>query len=132
MKGKTLVGILLGFVLIFNSGCKEEEIGEWIIGTWSLDKYTQETFEAGQLTGSSESLDQGQVIFNEGGTGDDLGGNFIGSTFEWSHTNTTLKLTMGANATVYDIDIYSTTDFVFSRTEATATGENVETWYMSK
>ena len=131
---KSMMAMLLVVALTFTIGCKKEEvkISEWIVGTWNLDKYTQETFESGTSTGLSESLNQGQVIFNQDETGADVDGNFVGDVFNWGHTETILSLTVGVTVTDYNIVSYSATNFVFSLETATTTGSHVETWYLSK
>ena len=121
--------------LLLVSGCKkteEEAIGEWIIGVWELDRYVQLDFKDGVLHGESESLNQGKVKFSDDGTGEDIGGNFIGGDFEWSNTNEILTLITGAGTTIYDIEEYSKSNFVFSLTDVNLSDKFVERWYMSK
>ena len=133
--------VIVLFVFLFMiqlqlTGCgaptKEEEIGDWIIGTWDIDRYTQENYDNNQLRGESESPDQGKIEFKENGTGYDYGGNFIGGEFEWSHTSQTLSLTTGGGLTVYVIEEYSNTAFVFSITDIKGDNKDVERWYLSK
>jgi hypothetical protein len=128
------ISILLISIFLF-SGCKktdEEVIGKWIIGTWELDRYVQQNFKDGVLQGESESLNQGKVKFREDGIGEDIGGNFIGGDFEWSNTNETLTLITGAGTTIYVIEEYSKSYFVFSLTDVNGNDKFVERWYMSK
>ena len=131
---KTLTAIFLLTALTVFSGCKKEEtkIEKWIEGTWELDKYEQQDFKDGVLHSSSESLNQGKVKFNENGTGEDIGGNFIGGQFEWSNTDKKLTLITGAGTTLYDIEEYSKTDFIFSHTDVNGVDKFVERWYLSK
>ena len=131
---KALAVLFLITALTVFSGCKKEEkeIEKWIIGTWELDKYEQLDYKDGDLHSSSERLNQGKVRFNDNGTGDDIGGNFIGGQFEWSNTNTRLTLITGAGTTIYVIEAYSTTNFVFSLTDVNGADSFVERWYMSK
>jgi hypothetical protein len=132
---KTLAAFILLSALIVFSGCKKDEaetIEKWIVGTWELDKYEQQDFKDGILHSSSESLNQGKVKFNDDGTGDDIGGNFIGGEFEWSNTENKLTLITGSGTTLYDIEEYSKTDFVFSLTDVNGDDKFVERWYLSK
>ena len=129
---KTSATFLLLTVFIFFSGCKADTIENWIEGTWELDKYVQQDFKDGKLASESESLNQGKVKFNGDGTGDDIGGNFIGGQFEWSNTAKELTLITGAGTTVYDIEEYSETDFVFSLSDVNGDDKFVERWYLSK
>ena len=125
--------IVLALILV--SGCKktdEEAIGKWIIGTWELDRYVQQNFKDGVLQGESESLNQGKVKFSDNGTGQDIGGNFIGGEFEWSNTDKKLTLITGAGTTIYDIEEFSKSSFVFSLTDVNGIDKFVERWYMSK
>lgn len=127
--------ILMLVALSFGFGsCRKEEkkIEKWIVGTWELDRYVQQDFVDGTLDSESESLNQGKVQFNKDGIGEDIGGNFIGGSFEWSNTKETLTLMTGAGTTVYVIEEYSETDFVFSLTDANGNDKFVERWYLSK
>ncbi|MFO8235011.1 MAG: hypothetical protein R6U04_06385 [Bacteroidales bacterium] len=108
------------------------EIENWIVGTWNIDKYEQLDYEDGELTGESESLDQGEIEFYEDGTGSDIGGNFIGSDFEWENTDEELILTAGGTTTEYKIEEYSTTNFVFSITTTSGSAKEVQRWHLSK
>ena len=123
--------LLMLFILSCNKD-DDEIIQKWIVGTWELDKYVQQNFKDGVLVSESESLNQGKVRFNDNGTGDDIGGNFIGGQFEWSNTDTKLTLITGAGTTIYDIEEYSTTAFVFSLTDANGNDRFVERWSLSK
>lgn len=131
---KTLVALLLFTAITIFSGCKkdEEKVEKWIEGTWELDKYEQQDFKDGVLHSSSEKLNQGKVKFNENGTGEDIGGNFIGGQFDWSNTDKKLTLITGAGTTLYDIEEYSKTNFVFSHTDVNGNDKFVERWYLSK
>lgn len=128
------IGIL--FISLFLvSGCKkadEEAIGKWIIGTWDVDRYVQQDYEGGVVTSESESTDQGKIVFREDGTGEDIGGNFMGSVFTYTNTDETLILTQGQKITTYDIESFSTSAFVFSITTPSETNKSVERWYFSK
>ena len=129
----TISILLISLFLV--SGCKksdEEVIGKWIIGTWELDRYVQQNFKDGVLQGESESLNQGKVKFRDDGIGEDIGGNFIGGDFEWSNTNENLTLITGAGTTIYVIEEYSISNFVFSLTDVNGNDKFVERWYMSK
>jgi hypothetical protein len=131
----SLLAVVAITVLTVFSSCKKDEtdtIEKWIVGTWELDKYEQQDFKDGVLHSSSESLNQGKVKFNDNGTGDDIGGNFIGGQFEWSNTEKKLTLISGAGTTLYDIEEYSNTDFVFSLTDVNGNDKFVERWYLSK
>ncbi|MFW5793686.1 MAG: hypothetical protein ACOCWC_05330 [Bacteroidota bacterium] len=127
---------LLLFVLVFiASACSKDDetkINNWIIGTWSIDKYEQLDFEDGVLVSESESVNQGEVRFYEDGTGYDIGGNFIGEEFEWSNTDTYLILKSGGGTTTYDIESFSETNFAFSITDRNGDDWDVERWYLSK
>ena len=132
---KTLATLFLLTALIVFSGCKKDEaetIEKWIVGTWELDRYVQQDFKDGVLVSESESLDQGKVKFNDDGTGDDIGGNFIGGDFEWSNAEYELTLITGSGTTVYDIEEYSKSNFVFSLTDWNGNDKAVERWYLSK
>lgn len=121
--------------LIFFSACSKNEeltIENWITGTWELDKYLQQDFKDDILVSESESLNQGKVQFNEDGTGEDIGGNFIGSEFEWSNTDEKLTLISGSDTTLYDIEEYSQTYFIFSLTISNGSDTHVERWFLSK
>ena len=138
MKNNILTAISIFFyltILLF-TGCSKEEatIENWILGTWSVDTYVQEDYdENGILVSESPSTSQGNIEFREDGTGVDTGGNFIGSEFTWTNTDKTLELTEGSTVTVYDIEEYSFTDFIFSITEDNQSGgTSVERWYLSK
>ena len=116
-------------------GCEkadEEAIGKWIIGTWNIDRYLQQDYEDGEVTGQSESTDQGQIVFREDLTGTDIGGNFNGSDFTYENTDTDLILTAGQTITEYVVESFSTSEFVFSITTTNGTNQAVERWYMSK
>ena len=128
------IGIFL-ISLFLVSGCKktdEEIIEKWIIGTWELDKYVQQNFKDGVLQSEIESLNQGKVKFRDDGIGEDIGGNFIGGDFEWSNTDIKLTLITGAGTTIYDIEEYSKSNFVFSLTDVNGNDKFVERWYLSK
>ena len=131
-----LLSVFLFMVQIQFAGCgsptKEEEIADWIVGVWEIDRYTQENYDNDELTGEIERLNQGKIEFSEGGTGNDLGGNFIGGEFDWTHTSETLSLTTGAGLTNYVIEEYSDTAFVFSITDIKGNNKDVERWYLSK
>lgn len=128
-----LVALTLALSLVFVSCCKDEKkIEKWIVGTWELDRYVQQDFKDGNLADESESVDQGKVQFNKDGTGDDIGGNFIGGDFEWSNTDETLTLITGSGSTIYDIDEFSESKFVFSLTDENGNDKFVERWYLSK
>ena len=129
----TISIILISLFLV--SGCKktdEEAIGKWIIGTWELDRYVQQNFKDGVLLSESESLNQGKVKFRDNGTGEDIGGNFIGGDFEWSNTDKELTLITGAGTTIYVIEEFSKSYFVFSLTDVNGNDKFIERWYMSK
>jgi hypothetical protein len=121
-------------LIAFTSCEKEEEqIENWIVGTWNVDKYEQLDYnEDGELEGESESTDQGKIEFRKDGTGTDIGGNFIGSDFKWENTDEKLILTAGGTTTEYEIEEYSTTNFVFSITTPSNSGEEVQRWHLSK
>ncbi len=126
--------ILLFVTAIVLPGCSKEEetIENWILGTWNVDKYEQQDFEDGikEPTSTSQSIDQGEIVFREDGTGEDIGGNFMGSDFTWTNTDKTLILTQGETITNYDIESYSTSNFVFSITDPG--DKSVERWHLSK
>ena len=130
----SITAILLFVTAIFLPGCSKEEeaIENWILGTWNVDKYIQQDFEDGKLTSESESTNQGEIVFKENGTGEDIGGNFMGSVFTWTNTDKTLTLTQEQTTTNYDIESYSTSNFVFSITDTYPGGKSVERWYFSK
>ena len=136
MKKLTFYSVSIVLISLFLvSGCKktdEEAIEKWIIGTWELDRYVQQNFKDGVLQGESESLNQGKVKFSDDGTGEDIGGNFIGGEFEWSNTDKKLTLITGAGTTIYDIEEFSKSNFVFSLTDVNGSDKFVERWYMSK
>lgn len=128
-----MVAFILALSLVFVSCRKEEKkIEKWIVGTWELDRYVQQDYQNGELVSDSESVDQGKVKFNKDGTGDDIGGNFIGGDFEWSNTEETLTLITGAGTTIYEIEEYSKSKFVFSLTDQNGNDKFVERWYLSK
>ena len=134
-KGTSLLAILFITVLTIFSGCKKDDeakIGDWIIGTWDVDKYVQQDFEDGILTSESESTDQGKIVFREDGTGEDIGGNFTGSVFTFTNTNETLILTQEQTVTTFDIESFSKSNFVFSITDTYTGGKSLERWYFSK
>lgn len=85
-------------------------------------------YKDGVLHSSSENLNQGKVKFNEYVTGEVIGGNFIGGEFEWSNTDKKLTLITGAGTTLYDIEKYSISDFVFSLTDVNGVDKYVERW----
>lgn len=125
--------MLVALSLVFISCRKDEKkIEKWIVGTWELDRYVQQDFKDGNLVDESESVDQGKVKFNKDGTGEDIGGNFIGGDFEWSNTNETLTLITGSGTIIYDIDEYSESNFIFSLTDQNGNDKFVERWYLSK
>lgn len=124
--------LLMSVVLLTACQDEEQNIGKWIIGTWNIDSYVQEVSVNGLLTSDSESVNQGKVIFRKDGTGEDLGGNFEGSAFEWSNTNSNLFLTAGGSTTSYTIEEFSTSSFVFSITETNGSSKAIERWYFSK
>jgi hypothetical protein len=131
----SLLAVLVATVLTIFPSCKKDEaetIEKWIVGTWELDKYEQIDFKDGVLHSSSESLNQGKVKFNDDGSGDDIGGNFIGGEFEWSNTEQKLTLITGAGTTLYDIEEYSEINFVFSLTDVNGNDKFVERWHLSK
>lgn len=131
----TIATFLLLTVFTVFSSCQKDEsetIEKWIVGTWELDRYVQQDFKDGVLESESESLNQGKIKFNDDGTGDDIGGNFIGGEFEWSNTEEKLTLITGAGTTVYDIEEYSKNNFVFSLTDVDGNDKFVERWYLSK
>lgn len=128
-----MVVMLVALSLVFVSCRKDEKkIEKWIVGTWELDRYVQQDYKDGELVDESESTDQGKVQFNKDGTGEDIGGNFIGGDFEWSNTDETLTLITGSGTTNYDIDEFSESKFVFSLTDANGDDKFVERWYLSK
>ena len=113
-KGTSLFAVLFIAVLTIFSGCKKDDeakIGDWIIGTWNVDRYVQQDFEDGILTSESESTDQGKIVFRGDGTGEDIGGNFMGSVFTYTNTDEALILTQGQTTTVFDIESFSTSHF---------------------
>ncbi|MCL6259163.1 hypothetical protein M3O96_08695 [Aquiflexum sp. TKW24L] len=116
------------------AGCQDDaqDIEKWIIGTWNIDRYVQETYVDGIIAGESESVNQGEIVFKKDGTGEDLGGNFEGSEFEWENTKSNLFLTAGGSTTSYVIEEFSTNKFVFSITETNDRSKSVERWYFSK
>lgn len=119
------------FILV---GCQDDaqDIEKWIIGTWNIDRYLQEDYVDGILTGESDSENQGKIVFRKDGTGEDLGGNFEGSEFEWENTKSNLFLTAGGSTTSYAIEEFSTSKFVFSITETNGNSKAVERWFFSK
>ncbi len=120
-------------VTVFSSCSKEEEtIGNWIIGTWEIDRYVQENYDNNELMGDSESLNQGKIQFKTDGTGIDIGGNFIGGEFTWTNTDKSLSLTTGAGLTTYVIEEYSISAFIFSITDIKGDNKDIERWYLSK
>ncbi|MGM0462356.1 MAG: hypothetical protein ACQEQ4_08065 [Fibrobacterota bacterium] len=129
----SVLGISAVFFLVScNVAESEEHIGEWIIGTWDIDRYVQENYIDSELTGESESSDQGKIKFKSDSTGYDYGGNFIGSDFTWSHTSETLSLVTEDSETVYDIDEYSHEYFEFSITVTDGDNTDIERWHLSK
>ncbi|MFO7932529.1 MAG: hypothetical protein R6U78_00480 [Bacteroidales bacterium] len=136
MKKLAFYSISIFFISLFIiAGCEkadEEAIGKWIIGTWNIDRYLQQDYEDGEVTGQSESTDQGQIVFREDLTGTDIGGNFNGSDFTYENTDTELILTAGQTVTEYVVESFSTSEFVFSITTTNGTNQAVERWYMSK
>lgn len=124
---------LLMSVFLFG-GCQndEQDIEKWIVGEWNIDRYVQENYTNGVLNGESESVNQGTVVFRKDGTGEDLGGNFEGSEFEWENTKSTLFLTAGGSTTSYKIEEFSNTRFLFSITETNGSSQTVERWFFSK
>lgn len=130
----TLFTVISFPLLTIFSGCKKEEskIEDWIVGNWELDKYEQLDYKDGVLASSSESLNHGKVKFSDNGKGEDIGGNFIGGDFEWSNTDKTLTLITGSGTTIYKIEEYSKSDFIFSITDQNGKDEFVERWYLSK
>lgn len=134
-KETTLIAVFLLTALTFFSGCSKDDeakIEDWIVGTWSIDKYVQKTYSDGELQGESKSTNQGEIVFREDGTGTDKGGNFIGSDFTWTNTDEILELTEDGSTTVYDIEEFSETNFVFSITHTNGTEKEVERWFLSK
>jgi hypothetical protein len=129
-----MAATILFFLLAGFSGCSKEEetIEKWIIGTWEIDRYVQENYDNGELVGDSESLNQGKIEFKTDGTGYDFGGNFIGGEFTWTNTDTSLSLTTGGGVTVYVIEEYSNSAFIFSITDLKSNKKDVERWYLSK
>jgi len=136
MKKLTFYSISIFLIsLLFITGCNKEDeinIGKWIIGTWNIDSYVQEDYVDNILTNQSESVNQGQIVFRDNGTGTDIGGNFNGSDFTYDNTDTKLILTAGQTVTEYVVDSFSTSEFVFSITTPSGTNKSVERWYMSK
>ena len=136
MKKLSFYSISIFLISLFLlSGCDksdEEAIGEWIIGTWDIDLYVQQDYEDGEVTSYSESTDQGEIVFREDGTGEDIGGNFNGSVFTYENTDTKLILTAGQTVTEYVVESFSTSEFEFSITTPSGTDKSVERWYMSK
>jgi hypothetical protein len=132
--GTTLIAFLLLTALTIFSGCRKDEakIEKWIVGTWNMDKYVQETYSDGELQGTSESTNLGKIEFRKDGTGTDIGGNFIGSDFEWENTDTELILTENGSTTTYDIESFSKKEFEFSITHTSGTEKEVERWFLSK
>ncbi len=131
----SLFAIVFITALTIFSGCEKDDeakIGEWIIGTWNVDRYVQQDFEDGTLTSESESTDQGKIVFREDGTGEDIGGNFMGSEFTYTNTDEALILTQGQTTTAFDIESFSTSHFIFSITDTYTGGKSVERWYFSK
>lgn len=124
---------LLMSVFLFG-GCQndEQDIEKWIVGEWNIDRYVQENYTNGVLNGENESVNQGTVVFRKDGTGEDLGGNFEGSEFEWENTKSTLFLTAGGSTTSYKIEEFSNTRFLFSITETNGSSQTVERWFFSK
>lgn len=127
-----ITAILVAGTIIFSSCDKEDEVENWIVGTWNIDKYEQIDYENGEQTGYSESTNQGKIEFRKDGTGSDIGGNFIGSDFEWENTDEKLILTAGGTTTEYIIEEYSTTNFVFSITTTSGSAKEVQKWHLSK
>lgn len=135
MKQITILLTSLLFIgLAIFSGCSkdEENIEKWIIGTWDIDRYVQQDIEDGVVTSESESTDQGEIVFRDDGTGEDIGGNFSGSVFTWTNTDTTLEITQGQTTTIYDIETFSSSIFIFSITEEYPDKTSIERWYFSK
>ncbi|MGM0376617.1 MAG: hypothetical protein ACQEQ0_07575 [Bacteroidota bacterium] len=130
----SLAILLLGILTIFTSCSKDDEtkIENWIVGTWNMDKYVQKTYSDGTLQGESESTNLGEIEFRKDGTGTDIGGNFIGSDFTWTNTDEILELTENGSTTVYDIEDFSETNFIFSITHTSGTEKEVERWFLSK
>jgi hypothetical protein len=125
----TLLFLLVGF---FSSCSKEENIANWILGTWEIDRYVQENYDKGKLMGKSESLNQGKIEFKTDGTGIDIGGNFIGGEFTWTNTDKILSLTTGGGLTTYTIEEYSISAFIFSITDIKGDNKDIDRWYLSK
>lgn len=125
---------LLAILTIFTSCSKDDEtkIENWIVGTWNMDKYVQKTYSDGVLQGESESTNLGKIEFREDGTGTDIGGNFIGSDFTWTNTDEILELKENGSTTVYDIEDFSETNFIFSITHTSGTEKEIERWFLSK
>lgn len=134
-KATTVIAILLLSTLSILTGCKKDDeakIEEWIVGTWNMDRYVQETYSDGELQGESESTDLGEIVFREDGTGTDRGGNFIGSDFTWTNTDETLELQENGSTTLYEIEHFSETSFIFSISHTSGTEEEIERWFLSK
>lgn len=135
MKKVRIYSLLLFALAFIVSACSkddETQIKNWLIGTWSIDKYEQQDFEDGVMVSESESLNQGHVRFFDDGTGYDVGGNFIGGEFSWSNTDEFLILESGSGVTTYDVESFSETNFVFSITDGNTDDWDVERWYLSK
>lgn len=141
MNKKTLlIGLLVVLVvsgaiilaITLSNSSDSKKIENWIVGTWSLDTYAQETYSDGVLQGTSESTNQGKIEFRKDGTGTDMGGNFIGSDFEWNNTDTELILTEGNSTTTYVIENFSKDEFDFSITHTSGTEKEIERWSLSK
>lgn len=126
--------ILILLVIPFLFSCKSDEaqIERWLVGEWNIDKYEQLEFTGNSLTSESESPNQGVVVFRKDGTGEDRGGNFEGSEFEWDNTNTKLILTAGGSDEVYEIEEFSDTNFIFSQIDIDGTNRKEERWFMRK
>jgi len=126
--------LLLAILTIFTSCSKDDEtkIENWIVGTWNMDKYVQKTYSDGELQGESESTNLGKIVFREDGTGTDIGGNFIGSDFTWTNTDEILELKENGSTTIYDIEDFSETNFIFSITHTSGTEKEIERWFLSK
>ncbi|MGM0613137.1 MAG: hypothetical protein ACQESM_06485 [Bacteroidota bacterium] len=135
MKKVTLTAAIFLFAIlsVFTSCSKDDEkIEDWIVGTWELDRYVQKTYSDGVLQGESESTDQGKIEFKKDGTGTDIGGNFIGGDFTWTNTDEKLELTENGSTTIYDIEEFSETNFIFSITHTSGKEKEVERWFLSK
>ncbi|MEX0987422.1 MAG: hypothetical protein WD052_08095 [Bacteroidales bacterium] len=126
--------ILITFSMVLMTGCSKnkDNISNWLVGTWNLEKYAKEKYDAGILTGLTEETNLGEVIFRGEGTGTDSTGSFTSGDFEWSNTSTRVKISAGGDVTSYALESFSAVNFVFSITEISGSIEEIELWYLSK